>query len=47
MNRLKAVIALLKISDSSGLRGKYSNTGTPAAFSTAGCPVMIERITSA
>ncbi len=44
---LNEVIASLKISDSSGLRGKYSNTGTPKVFSTAGWPVITEWIASA
>ena len=46
-NALKAVIALLNTSDSSGCCGKYSNTGNPVAFSTADCPVRIECIASA
>ncbi len=39
---LNMVIALLKISDSCGFFGKYSKTGIPNVFSTAGLPVSTE-----
>ena len=36
---LDAVIALLKTSESSGVRPMWSNTGRPVTYSTAGWPV--------
>ena len=39
---LKAVIALLKLVDHCGVVARYSKSGMPTTFSTAGCPVCTE-----
>ena len=44
---LHDVIALLKTEESFGSCAKYSNTGMPVTFSTAGCPVFTECSVSA